>query len=298
MAKSKSFFGLRRGSTKSLTFSVLNGQQITKDRVYGGKNPRSLAQMVQRMCLATSSAAYAQMKQIVDHSFEGISYGANTMAEFIKVNTKLIKADYDGAVGDFAFNPYGDRGLKVGAYQMAKGTATPIAASVFGATKSSGQLAVGILKGTAENVTANAIMATLGIGVGELATYCFLYAKDGSADDWAFGFIRVTALQAGDVTLTAENIGQYLLIESNLNVSSVAVTSSALSVVVATPNDEGAITTIAQCAIHSLKSANGWLRSNAVMTADAGTDIAPTAEDALATYPIGESYVLNGGEIE
>lgn len=298
MAKSKSFFGLRRGSTKSLTFSVLNGQQVTKDRVYGGKNPRSLAQMVQRMCLATSSAAYSQMKQIVDHSFEGISYGANTMAEFIKVNTKLIKSNYELAGENFAYNPYGDRGLKVGAYQMAKGTATPINASVFNAAKSSGQLVVGILKGAAENVTADAMMAALGIAVGELATYCFMYAKAGSADDWAFGFIRFTALQAGNVTLTSENIGQYLLIESNLPLSSVAVTETSLSVVVTTPNDEGVITTIAQCAIHSLKSANGWLRSNAVMTADKATDIVPSAADALATYPIGESYVLNGGEID
>lgn len=298
MAKSKSFFGLRRGSTKSLTFSVLNGQQVTKDRVYGGKNPRSLAQMVQRMCLATSSAAYSQMKQIVDHSFEGISYGANTMAEFIKVNTKLIKNNYELAGENFAYNPYGDRGLKVGAYQMAKGTATPISASVFNAAKGNGNLAVTILNGGAESVTANAIMASLGIAVGELATYCFMYAKAGSADDWAFGFIRITALQAGDVTLTSANIGQYLLIESNLNISSVEIASTTVVVTVSTPNDEGVITTIAQCAIHSLKSANGWLRSNAVMTADAETDIVPSAADALATYPIGESYVLNGGDIE
>lgn len=298
MAKSKSFFGLRRGSTKSLTFSVLNGQQVTKDRVYGGKNPRSLAQMIQRMCLATSSAAYAQMKQIVDHSFEGISYGANTMAEFIKVNTKLIKSNYELAGDDFAYNPYGDRGLKVGAYQMSKGTATPISASVFNAVKSNGSLVIIIQKGAAENVTANAMMAALGIGVGELATFCFLYAKAGSADDWGFGFIRITALQAGDVTLTSENLGQYLLIESNHNIASMPIASSTLTVSVDTPNDEGTISTIAQCVIHSLKSNNGWLRSNAVMTADAGTDIAPTAEDALATYPVGESYVLNGGEIE
>lgn len=298
MAKSKSFFGLRRGSTKSLTFSVLNGQQVTKDRVYGGKNPRSLAQMIQRMCLATSSAAYAQMKQIVDHSFEGISYGANTMAEFIKVNTKLIKSNYELAGENFAYNPYGDRGLKVGAYQMAKGTATPIAASVFNAVKSNGSLVIVIQKGSAENVTANAMMAALGIGVGELATFCFLYAKAGSADDWGFGFIRITALQTGDVTLTSENLGQYLLIESNLHIASTPIASSTLTVSVDTPNDEGSISTIAQCVIHSLKSANGWLRSNAVMTADAETDIAPTAEDALATYPVGESYVLNGGDIE
>lgn len=38
MAKSSTYFGLRRGSTKSLTFSVADGKQITKDRVEGGKD--------------------------------------------------------------------------------------------------------------------------------------------------------------------------------------------------------------------------------------------------------------------
>ena len=46
MAKSTGYFGLRHGSTKSHTFQVVGGQQITKDRVEGGKNPRTLAQML------------------------------------------------------------------------------------------------------------------------------------------------------------------------------------------------------------------------------------------------------------
>ena len=53
MAKSQTFFGLRKGSTKSLTFSVLNGQQVTKDRVIGGKNPRTESQMIQRVLMNT-----------------------------------------------------------------------------------------------------------------------------------------------------------------------------------------------------------------------------------------------------
>lgn len=298
MAKSKSFFGLRRGSTKSLTFSVLNGQQITKDRVYGGKNPRSLAQMVQRMCLATSSAAYAQMKQIVDHSFEGISYGANTMAEFIKVNTKLIKADYDGAVGAFAFNPYGDRGLKVGAYQMAKGTANALALANFGISKSSANISLTLTLESDQDVTADALLAKMGINVGELATVCFMYAKAGSADDWAFGFVRFTALQGGTTVLTTENIGSYILIESNLPLDTFTISSHSLVVNIPTTDSDTTINDLAKCVIHSVKSNGAWLRSNAIMAVDNGVDVTPTAEDALATYPIGESYVLNGGDIE
>lgn len=52
MAKSKNFFGKRKGSTKSLTFSTLsingNRTQITKDRVKYVKNPNTEAQQWQR----------------------------------------------------------------------------------------------------------------------------------------------------------------------------------------------------------------------------------------------------------
>ena len=90
MAQSKSFFGLRKGSTKSLTFQVLNGKQITKDRVYNVKNPQTLAQMQQRALMATAVTAYSNLKTICDHSFEGFEVGAKTMAEFIKNNIVML----------------------------------------------------------------------------------------------------------------------------------------------------------------------------------------------------------------
>ena len=91
MAQSKSFFGLRKGSTKSLTFQVLNGKQITKDRVYNVKNPQTIAQMQQRALMATVVTAYSSMKTICDHSFQGIEVGAKTMGEFLKTNIGELK---------------------------------------------------------------------------------------------------------------------------------------------------------------------------------------------------------------
>lgn len=112
MAQSKSFFGLRKGSTKSLTFQVLNGKQITKDRVYDVKNPQTLAQMQQRALMATVVNAYSRMKTICDHSFEGIEVGSKTMAEFLKTNLLELKnsvpkinlTEYKS--GQFASNKY------------------------------------------------------------------------------------------------------------------------------------------------------------------------------------------------
>lgn len=91
MAQSKSFFGLRRGSTKSLTFSTFNGKQVTKDRVTDVKNPRTEAQMINRMLNYTAMSAYSAMKEIVDHSFASKSYGLQSMRHFLSRNYSLLK---------------------------------------------------------------------------------------------------------------------------------------------------------------------------------------------------------------
>lgn len=86
MAKSKSFFGLRTGSTKSLTFSVYRGQQITKDRVTRVANPRTTLQMEQRSKLPIAAAARSALKGLVDHSWEGVPYGEQSLRTFSSKN--------------------------------------------------------------------------------------------------------------------------------------------------------------------------------------------------------------------
>lgn len=91
MAKSSSFFSLRSGSTKSHTYQVLNGVQITKDRVTQVANPRTTAQLKQRIATATASQMYAQLKRIVNHSFEGVGYGAPSMRYFLSGAVKAAQ---------------------------------------------------------------------------------------------------------------------------------------------------------------------------------------------------------------
>ena len=101
MAKSKSFFGLRTGSTKSLTFQVYRGQQITKDRVYRVSNPRTEAQMTQRALIPIVAAARSALKGLVDHSFEGVAYGEASLREFSKQNLRA------GALSVTSYSPNG-----------------------------------------------------------------------------------------------------------------------------------------------------------------------------------------------
>lgn len=91
MARSKSFFGLRRGSTKSHTYSVLNGQQITKDRVQSVANPKTQKQQFQRAIMATVMAAYSEMKAIEDHAFQGKKKGSENQREFMSRNLVAMR---------------------------------------------------------------------------------------------------------------------------------------------------------------------------------------------------------------
>lgn len=116
MAKSKSFFGLRTGSTKSLTFQVYRGQQITKDRVYRVSNPRSEAQMAQRALIPIVAAARSQLKGLVDHSFEGLAYGEPSLREFSAQNLRA------GALDVTSYSPNGVSNAGFANLLVAKGS--------------------------------------------------------------------------------------------------------------------------------------------------------------------------------
>lgn len=103
MAISKSFFGLRRKSTKSLTFSVLNGKQITKDRVSAVKNPKSEAQAMQRMRFALLSVNLAAYRPILERSVESVNYGNESVQYIMKKNMKNWKLQ--GYRKDSGFQP-------------------------------------------------------------------------------------------------------------------------------------------------------------------------------------------------
>lgn len=298
MAKSKSFFGLRRGSTKTLTFQVNNGKQITKDRVYEVKNPRTQEQMVQRMVMATASAAYAGMKQIVDHSFEGITYGQMNMSEFIRLNAKKLRDNLGAASPVMCFNKYQDRNIAPGAYIMSAGTAPDFKAlpEVVASEVTTGDavlVSISVAAGT--TLTGDALAAKYGFKVGDLMTVPYL-RYNSSASKWVFGFARFTVLKLGTTAITSSNLAEYIKVESSDTIN-VSVTATAISVT--TPEEDTDSAGCAFCVIHSEKTADGWNRNNTVL------DISNVAEnfmqysesDAIATYPVGGSYVLNGGEV-
>lgn len=167
MAQSKGFFGLRKGSTKSLTFSTLDGKQITKDRVYEVKNPRTEAQMRQRMLMTTIGAAYKTLKTIADHSFEGYSSGMQCMRQFNSRNLNRFK-QAAAAKGSVAFNEYKDGDVNPLPFILASGSLPGFA---FKFDETSNLEIVGE-KEDADFTTAEGIYAALGVQRNDLITFC------------------------------------------------------------------------------------------------------------------------------
>ena len=286
MAKSSSFFGLRRGSTKTLTFSVLDGQQITKDRVSEVKNPRTDLQMEQRCLMKTCSLGYSAMKSIVDHSFEGITYGAKSMAKFTSLNYKLVKASSKAFSSVFGFPSFADSSLRMGQFVVAQGSLNRPIIDGISVSPADNKITVSLPAAA----TASELANVLGINLGELITFVSLVQDDNK--DVAFVWLRFT-LPEEDGSL-ADSI---VKVESNL-ASATAFSENVLSVVM-TPQAQriSAASALLFDFIRSAKASAGWLRSSAKLSNVVGT---PAYEmdwlSAIATYPTGSAYILNDGQ--
>lgn len=287
MAKSKSFFGLRRGSTKTLTFSVLDGQQITKDRVSEVKNPRTEMQMEQRCKLKTVSLAYSSLKSIVDHSFEGVTYGVMSMRQFARLNYPLVKAASKATTPTFGFASFKSSSPSMGQYVIAQGSLTrpSLAKTVLTSTQSGFKIEI-----TTGNAL-SAVTSNLGVNVGELYTVCALVQD--SVGNVQFVWVRFSIPTEGE-TVNKDN----LKIESNV-VCNADITPTKWTVQVNTPtlSAEGS-KAILWDVIRSAMANSGWARSSAKLSNISGdVKYYSSYADAVASYPVGNSYVLNDGEV-
>lgn len=286
MAKSKGFFGLRKGSTKSLTYSVLDGMQITKDRVYDVKNPRTESQMRQRMLMTTVGAAYKMLKSIADHSFEGYSSGMQCMRQFNSRNLNRFK-QAAAAKGSVAFNEYKDGDINPLPFILASGS---LPGFTFKFDAESNLEIVGE-KENADFATAEGIYAALGVQRNDLITFCTVIGEGGSTNGVytykaeRFNIVRLYCDKSGPVTKPADAF----TISTNNDQASIAMSTATNAITIKTGKaDFGAV-------IQSRKNDSGWLRSDAVMIVDETVISGVKTANQLATYPVGTELILNNG---
>lgn len=119
--------GKARGSVGDLTFSVLNSEQITRAKAKSVKNPRTDAQMIQRVLMSTTVHAYSGMQEIVDHSFQGVPYQGRSMNRFNQLNVKNLRALYAQIAGGatdvpVVFNANGNKRISLAPWIMSTGS--------------------------------------------------------------------------------------------------------------------------------------------------------------------------------
>lgn len=123
MSKGNMLLGFARGSVGDLTFYRRNAQQITRARSRVVKNPKTLAQQMQRAIMRTAVGAYGVIKSICDHSYEGVAYGADSYAKFLKLNLDMLRSlAAAGGENTKSFLPSGFNGLVAMPWVLSKGT--------------------------------------------------------------------------------------------------------------------------------------------------------------------------------
>ena len=289
MAKSKGFFGLRSGSTKNFTFSELNGQQITKERVFKVKNPRTLQQMRQRMVMATVSAAYSYLKEICDHSFEGFGVGSPCMGEFMRLNLDALKAKAQNDAAVVAFNAYQDKNINPVPFMVSKGSLNEIVPTIR-----DGKLSWSTPKNNAETTTAEGIYEAFGLSQGDMVT--FILCGGDFVSDAALTFapqpLAITRLHAnkqGAVSSATDAFTVESNNQGNINVDINLGNIHSQNIIIEATCDK----LVMGAVIISRKAADKWLRSNATMVVK--TEIPSTSVSRqLATYPVERDLILNG----
>lgn len=105
--------GSLSGSVGKVTFRKgVKGETIASQKAEKVHNPSTEDQAYQRMCMNTAMKAYSAMKEICNHSFEGVPYGQKTMSAFIRENLFGIQNGYSGIsqVLNFGFTAKGIMG--------------------------------------------------------------------------------------------------------------------------------------------------------------------------------------------
>lgn len=186
MAKGIDINGQLRGKRGGVVYYRANGQQISRSRNFNPNNPQTMAQMLQRLALANASKASKGLKEIIDHSFEGVRYGADSVRHFESKAQLALKAAFTGGRSGksfCAFVPMDALGFPVANYLISSGTLPSAKVTVQQAEEFSailGFMSVDVVPEgvTGATLTPRQFCDTLGVNVDSQITIVLTSAQD------------------------------------------------------------------------------------------------------------------------
>lgn len=174
-------FGFLRKSIGSVTYrtstAALDGKkrQVASLKPTTVKNPNTVAQIMQRMKMAPAAKFFDALSGILDHSWEGVPYGAKSRLEFMRRAMKNDPAVYV---------PYGYKSVAPGEYEISAGSLPSLPWRSVLAAKPQGENYLLPDFDGADNMTQAMInrLAVYGIEVGDQITVVAFLNKNGKYD--------------------------------------------------------------------------------------------------------------------
>lgn len=265
MAKIHGLFGSAlTGSAAKSTFykSAFDGQTIMRAKAASVKNPNTVAQVINRIITKANGAAYSVLKGIVDHSFEGVTYGARSMQQFLKLNYPILKA----VSGKAAFPRKGAFGLAAAPYQVSMGSLPSVRAFTLANDSASVDI-VSTAITSVDKITAQEIADLFGAELGDQISFIYLFLGsprdefDGMPSAYRIAFN--IPLEADAAVVTSGNLDKSLYTEDNTYNGAVIFSVAEGKVTI---NMMGISERIDGAAIIASRKENGkWLRSTEKM---------------------------------
>lgn len=315
MARSNSFFGIRRGQAMGMVFSHGqdgwgNAQQITRALPESVANPRTASQQYSRMIASSVAKSYAVLKPLADHSTEGVSYGQQCMNAFLRRNNAIARQNEISTRGYAVYSQ--EDGVVFEGCQLAKGT---LPKSENWATTDVNEFECATLPKVVQMLgeSEKDVCAALGFeNVGDVNTFVALLGSPSEQEYMLNGYqvygtpilayvrLKLKKAPTSSSVTTKANFDALFDYSDSDGIQLTITTGendriAAIKIAVETALAENGYDCQFFCEVMSHTTAEGWKRSNAFFALHANENIAyPEKDQALDSYPVGTQKILNG----
>lgn len=212
MAQSNSFFGHRRGSTKSLTFQRRAGVQITQDRKEHVRDAKSAGQAQHRCLLHTAVDACSWLAPIFNFAWQGAKGREAYQSAFRKANYDIIRTAALGGQAGFTYSPYKVKTAPVGYWQVADGS-LPYHGNFFkNGINGIDYTETDFLNYTAEGESWYQVLSKAGLKVGDSFILFILFRNPNDGTIY-HDIARVILADVPDVTIGQQTAGSLITLE-------------------------------------------------------------------------------------
>lgn len=271
------------------------GAQVARLRVRKPKNPRTLRQIQQRVIQSTVAKAYALLRPLCDHAFEGKTTKTQNQSEFMRQNVaKLRRAMLTAGSQWFnlqSFNSKTQVSPLVNAYIIADGSLPPLSFD------GDGQLFI-LKNGVDATITYQGVVDALGLKRGDQLTFVNLsLGDDNTPEEGVMSSLTMARiiLEPSDGDMSKAFIGASGAVNlpnaKNEGSFSVGVNDGSLFVELTHP---GSV-----CGVIVSRYEDKWLRSPATLSIMSSLGSANTFEEAVESWltQVSSDKYLNQAEV-